>query len=179
MDFVELTESRFSVRKFSDRPVEEDKLDAILRAGQASPTACNDQPQRVLVLQTPDALEKLKRCTVHHFGETLALLVCYDTTQCWTRDYDGRPSGEVDAAIVATHMMLAAHDLGVGTTWVMHFNPEAVREEFALPDSCEPVAMLLMGYPAQDAKPSRLHSQKKPREETVFYGSFAQEEKTP
>ena len=55
---------------------------------------------------------------------------------------------DIDAAIAATHLMLAAAALGVGTTWVMHFIPEAVREEFALPDRLEPTALLVMGYPA-------------------------------
>lgn len=102
MDFLELAETRYSVRKFSPHPVEREKLEAILRAGQVSPTACNNQPQRVLVAQSPEALERVRRCSVHHFGETLALLVCFDKTECWTRDYDGSPSGEVDASIVTT-----------------------------------------------------------------------------
>ena len=167
MGFVELAESRYSVRKFSPRPVEGEKREAILRAGQVSPTACNLQPQRVLAMQSPEALAKLKKCTVHHFGETLALLVCYDKSGCWTRECDGRASGETDAAIAATHMMLAAWELGVGSTWVMHFIPEAVRVEFSLPETWEPVALLLMGYPAEGAEPSPLHSRRKPLEETV------------
>lgn len=169
MDFAQLAESRYSVRKFSPRPVEEDKINAILQAGRLSPTACNLQPQRVLVAQSPEALERVRRCSVHHFGETLALLVCFDQTECWTRDYDGSSSGEVDASIVTTHMMLAAWELGIGSTWVMHFIPEAVRQEFKLPENWVPVSLLLMGYPAEDAEPSHLHSQKKPLEETAVY----------
>ncbi len=172
MNFSQLAESRFSARKFSSRPVEPEKLEAILRAGQVSPTACNLQPQRVLVIQSPAALEKLQKCSVHHFGETLALLVCYDKTECWARGYDGKPSGETDAAIVATHMMLAAWELGIGSTWIMHFIPQAVEEEFSLPKAYEPAALLLMGYPAEDCRPAPLHSKKKPLEETVFYDSF-------
>ena len=91
------------------------------------------------------------------------------------------------AAVLAVLVLLAAALILNGpkiSGWVLRqmyprrFSGTVSREaeEFALPDSCEPVAMLLMGYPAQDAKPSRLHSQKKPREETVFYGSFSQEE---
>ncbi|RKJ39928.1 nitroreductase [Acutalibacter sp. 1XD8-33] len=169
MNFYQLAESRFSVRKFSGRPVEREKLDLILRAGQVAPTACNLQPQRVLVIQSPEALEKYLKCTLSHFHAPLALLVCYDRTQCWTRSYDGKTSGEVDAAIVSTHMMLEAASLGVGSTWVMHFIPEAVREEFQLPEAWEPVNLLAMGYPAEGAEPSPLHGQKKALEETVRY----------
>lgn len=169
MNFTELAESRYSVRKFSPRPVEQEKLEAILQAGRAAPTACNLQPQRVLAIQSPAALETLQKCSVHHFGETLALLVCYDKTECWTRGYDGRASGETDAAIVATHMMLAAWELGIGSTWIMHFIPRAVRTEFHLPDHVEPAAMLLMGYPAEDCAPSPMHGSRKELGETVTY----------
>ena len=68
MDFIKLAEERFSVRKFSDRQVEQDKLDLILKAGQIAPTACNIQPQRIYVLQSQEALEKLQKCKMSHFG---------------------------------------------------------------------------------------------------------------
>lgn len=167
--FLELAENRYSVRRFSDKPVEKEKLELILKAGQVSPTACNYQPQRVYVLQSPEAMEKLRKCKTSDFGETLALLVCCDKDECWKRDYDGKPSGEIDAAIVATHMMLEAWELGIGSTWVMHFMPEAVRSEFRIPENEEPVALLVMGYAAEGAHPARLHAQKKPLEETVRF----------
>jgi nitroreductase len=79
--------------------------------------------------------------------------------ECWKRSYDGKSSGDIDVSIVATHMMLVASSLGVGTTWIMHFIPEAVRCEFSIPDDIEPVALLIMGYPSPDAKPLHLHSE--------------------
>ena len=65
-DFLTLAADRFSVRSFDARPVEPAALDRILRAGQLAPTACNRQPQRILVLQSEDALARLRRCTVCH-----------------------------------------------------------------------------------------------------------------
>jgi len=167
MDFIQLAEERFSVRKFSDRKVEKEKLDVILRAGQVAPTACNYQPQRIYVIQSEEALAKLQKCKTFRFGETLAILVCVDTNACWKRSYDGKSSGDIDAAIVTTHMMLAAQEVGIGTTWVMHFNPEAIKTEFNLPIFEEPVSLLVMGYASPDAKPSAFHTQKKDLSETV------------
>lgn len=169
MDFLTLAEERYSVRAFQDRPVEREQLEKILRAGQLAPTACNNQPQRVLAVDSKEGLERLRRCTECHFNAPAALLVCYDKDECWVRSYDGRPSGEVDASIVATHMMLEAAALGIGSTWVMHFIPEAVRCEFELPDRVEPVALLVMGYPAPDAAPSPRHAASRPLEELVRY----------
>lgn len=169
MDFLELAESRFSVRAFSDQKVGEDVIARILRAGQVAPTACNRQPQRILVISSEEGLEKLRRCTLSHYHAPLGLLVCYDRNECWKRDYDGKSSGDVDASIVCTHMMLEAAALGVGSTWVMHYIPEAVREEFGLPDEWETTALLVMGYPREGVTPNPLHSKIKPLEETVRF----------
>ncbi|MGN1020407.1 MAG: nitroreductase family protein [Aristaeellaceae bacterium] len=166
-DFLTLASERYSVRRYTGERVRETDMARILQAGYVAPTACNLQPQRIFVLQSANALEKLRRCTRCHFDCPTALLVCQDRNVCWVRKYDGKPSGDIDAGIVTTHMMLEAAALGVGSCWVMHFDPAAVREEFALPDNLEPVAILTMGYPAQDAAPYPGHSQFRPMEELV------------
>ena len=109
---------------------------------------------------------------MHHFNAPTALLICSDKDACWTRKYDGKKSYDIDAAIVTTHMMLEAENIGVGTTWVMHFRPQVVREEFALPDNYEASAMLMMGYPAPDAEPYPGHFEFKDEKELVFYNEF-------
>lgn len=168
MDFLSLAKERYSVRKFSDRKVEPEKLEKILAAGQVAPTACNRQPQRVFVIESEEALEKWRRCTACHFGETLVLLTCVNKKENWQREYDAKTSGDVDASIVMTHMMLEGWELGIGSTWVMYFIPEAVREEFALPDELEPIGALLMGYPAPDAAPAPQHTKNRDLSETVI-----------
>ncbi|WP_088188884.1 nitroreductase family protein [Desulfosporosinus sp. FKA] len=174
MNFVKLAEDRFSLRKFSSRPVEKEKVDLVLRAGQLAPTAANFQPQRILVIESSEALEKLKRCTPCHFNAPMALLVCYDETASAKRNYDNYNTGEADASIVATHLMLQIVELGLGSTWVAHFNPATVREEFSLPEHYVPVALLPLGYPAEDAAPNeQMHCHRKPIEETVFYNTFS------
>lgn len=172
MDFLKLAAERYSVRKFADKPVEKDVIDKILRAGHIAPTGCNYQPQRIIVMNNEESLEKLRGCTRCHFDAPLAMLVCYCKDECWTRPYDGAQSGIVDASIVTTHMMLAAAELGVGSTWVMHFNPFKIREAFEIPENIEPVALLVMGYPATDAVPNERHTVFRPMEETVFYNEL-------
>lgn len=169
MDFLKLAESRFSVREFADKKVEREVIEKILRAGQVAPTACNRQPQRIFVIESEKALATLKKCTGSHYNAPLAFLVCYDKDECWKRDYDGKPSGDIDASIVCTHMMLEAAELGVGSTWVMHYIPEAVRVEFALPDQLESTAILVMGYPKEGLTPSPMHGKNKPLSDTVSF----------
>lgn len=167
-DFTILAEERFSVRSFTDEPVLPDAVSRILHTGHVAPTACNLQPQRIYVLRSPEALAKLKSCTPCHFNAPLAMLVCADMDECWVRPFDGQLSGLMDASIVATHMMLQAAAEGVGCTWVMHFDPERVAEEFGIPENVVPVCLLVMGYAAEAAIPAPGHLRKRPIQETVI-----------
>ena len=173
MNFLELAkEKRYSVRKFKDMAVEKEKLDLILEAGRVAPTACNYQPQRILVVESESAREKLKMCTPCHFDAPVILVVCYDRTTCWKNKKNGTVGGDVDASIVCTQMMLEAADLGLGTTWVGAFDHRKLRELFMLPDYLVPVALLPVGYPANDAEPHPWHFRRFDSEHTIFYNSF-------
>lgn len=172
MEFEKLIKERYSVRSFLPEHLKKEDVEKILSAGHLAPTGCNFQPQRILVLNTNESAEKLKGCTKCHFNAPTAMLVCCNMNESWTRKYDGAMSAPVDAAIVTTHMMLAAHNIGVGSCWVMHFDPAAMRENFNIPENCEPIALLVMGYPAPDAAPIAMHSTFRPIEETVSYETF-------
>ena len=139
MDFEKLSAERYSLRKFSDRPVEQEKL------------------------------EKADGCTAAHFHPPVILVVAYDPESAWKRETDGKNHGEIDAAIAATQMMLQAADLGLGTTYVGMFEPEKLWAAFPEMQGTMPVAMLTLGYPAEGAHPSRLHASRKPLEELVKY----------
>ena len=169
MEFLQLSEARYSLRKFSDRPVEAEKLAAILEAGRNAPTAHNLQPQRIFVLRSPEALEKADACTAAHFHPPVILVVAYDPEAAWKRETDGKNHGEIDASITATQMMLEAADLGLGTTYVGMFEPEKLLAAFPEMAGLCPIAMLPLGYPAEGTHPSRLHADRKPLEELVKY----------
>lgn len=172
MDFEKLITERYSVRSFKPEHLPQEIIDKIIKAGHLAPTGCNYQPQRVLVLNSDESIEKLKGCTKCHFGAPTAMLVCHNKDESWKRPYDGAISSPVDAVIVATHLMLAAQNLGVGSCWVMHFDPQKMRSSFNIPDNIEPIALLVMGYPSDNAKPLDLHFKTRPISETVFYDSF-------
>lgn len=161
MDFLELSHSRFSVLEYECKPVEQDKIEKIIDAAIAVPTACNFQPQRILVINNDKYKEKLNRVVPSKYYVPIAFLVCYDKESCWKRPMDGKKSGEIDASIVTTHMMLEATDLGLGSIWVMYWDPQKMKQEFDLADSIEPVALLIVGYKADNAKPRQGHLCKK------------------
>lgn len=147
MNFAELSAQRYSLRKFSDRPVEDTLLQQVLEAGRNAPTAHNNQPQRIFVL----------------------LAVAYDPAAAWDRECDGKNHGEIDATIAVTQMMLQAADLGLGTTYVGMFDPEKLTAAFPEMAGLVPIAMLPLGYPAEGAHPARLHTDRKPMEQLVKY----------
>ena len=167
-DFLTLAKNRYSVRSFQNKPVEKSALNAVLEAGNLAPTGCNKQPQRVWVIQSEEGLAKIRNCTTCHFNAPVVLLVCTDTASSWTRPFDGKNIGEIDATIVCTHYMLEAAEQGLGTTWVAYFDPAKVKAEFALPDNVVPVALLPMGYPAADAAPTPMHNRAE-IDKTVVY----------
>lgn len=172
MDFEKIITDRYSVRKFKNEHLPQEVIDKILNMGHKAPTGCNYQPQRTLVFNTDESIDKLRECTKCHFNAPTAMLVCYNKDESWKRPYDMAMSAGVDAVIVATYLMLAAQNEGVGACWVMHFKPQAMKEKFNIPDNIESAALLVMGYPAEDAKPLDLHFKNRPIEETVIYDSF-------
>ena len=172
MEFDRVITERYSVRKFKSERLKQSDIEKIIEAGHKAPTGCNYQPQRILVINSKEAMEKLKKCTKCHFNAPSAMLVCHNKDESWVRPYDGALSSPVDAVIVATHMMLKAQDIGVGCCWVMHFNPTLMSQTFNIPENVIPVALLVMGYPAEDAKPLELHSKFKDINQVVCYDSF-------
>ena len=172
MDFEKIISERYSVRSFKQEHLPQAIINKILEAGHKAPTGCNFQPQRILVLNTNSAIEKLRNCTKCHFNAPTAMLVCHNSGESWKRIYDGALSSPVDAVIVTTYMMLAAQQEGIGTCWVMHFDPYAMREAFSIPEGTEPVALLVMGYPSENAKPIDMHFNFRPIDEIVSYDSF-------
>ena len=160
MTFQELAHARYSVRSFQDAPIREEELNLILEAGRVAPTACNNQPQKIFVAKSEESRKKLAsvcRCT---FDAPVILVVCYDRSRDWKNKLQpGYESGETDAAIVCTHMMLQAFELGIGSCWVGYFNADDVSKALALPENLTASALLPIGYPAENAKPAPMHTQ--------------------
>ncbi len=167
MDFEKLSTERYSLRKYSDKPVEEELLAKVLEAGHNAPTACNLQPQRIFVMESAEALEKVDGCLGCHFHSPLVLVVTYDPAKAWKREEDLKCYGEVDAAIATTQMMLQAADLGLGTCYIGMFSQEKLHAAFPEMKGLVPVAVLTLGYPAENAHPARLHADRIAVEEMV------------
>lgn len=172
MSVLEIAKKRYSVRQYTEDQIFPEILQKILEAGRVAPTATNSQPQRIIVIQSPNGLAKIAKAA-NVFGAPTVLLVCGDKSQACIRSYDGKSTLDIDVSIVTTHMMLEAEDRGVGSLWVCNLKPDVLRKEFSLPENIIPINILALGYPADEAKASDRHRQtRKPIGETVFFESM-------
>ena len=165
MEFTNVIRNRESVRSFDGRKPSEEQLNAILEAGRIAPTAANKQPQRIFVLESEEALAKMDQAHPCRYNASTVLMICADMAVAL--DYQGKNAYEVDASIVATHMLLAAYNEGVDTCWLGIFEPQKVQEIFDLPENMMPVAFLDLGFRTEDYKGNPSHSQKNPMEKMV------------
>lgn len=161
MKFLELAKARYSCRKLTDKPIEPEKIGRILQAAIAAPTAKNIQPYKIWKLSSTDTMDKLKQTTNFTFGANLALVVGVKYDKAFVRPFDKVNFAQIDGAIVATHIMLAIQDEGLGTTWVGYFDAPKLQELFPEMKDYELIAVFPIGYPADDAKPSNRHEDRK------------------
>lgn len=176
MDFLEFAKTRNSIRSYQDKTVEPEKMRAILEAGRIAPTGTNAQPQRILVVQSPENIAKIAEAVVKPDAYTAKafLIVCAEKNAAWTRKFDGHNIYEIDASIVTTYMMLEARAQGLGSLWVARFKPDVLRKAFHIPEKYTPVSILCLGYANPEAvKPvTRYEKERKPLDETVWYETF-------
>ena len=139
----------------------------ILEAGRIAPTAVNRQPVHIWTVSAPETLEAIKGVTRSNYGAPLILVVGCRPSEAWVRRYDGKNGAEVDAAIVATYLMLAAENEGMATLWVGSFDPALLADILPGTEGYELVAMINVGYPAAERAPSQMHGVRKALEEFV------------
>ena len=169
MEFNELIRERFSCRALSDKEIPHESMNRIFEAARLAPTAVNKQPIHFWVLKSSEAMKKLAETTHFVFGAPVAIVVGSKAEEAWVRSFDEKNFAEVDASIAATHMMLEAEDLGLGTTWVGHFDAPKMKKLFPEMAGFELSCVLPIGYPTDDAVPSTRHAERKGTEALVSW----------
>lgn len=169
MEFSEVLKERYSCKKFDGRKINEEQLNYILEAGRVAPTAKNSQEQRIYVIESEEALAKIDAATPCRYNAGTVLAVAFDKNGAYNYPRSTRDSGVEDATIVATHMILAAADIGIDSCWVNNFNPEELKKALSLPESEEILMIMDLGFAAEGAGPLPNHSSRKELSETVKY----------
>jgi nitroreductase len=152
MDVMDAIKTRKSVRAFLTRPVEDEKLDAVLEAARLAPSASNRQEWRFVIVREPETRKKLAAIAGGQafVGEAPVLIVaCAETDGHVMRC--GQLSYPIDVAIALDHMSLVAVELGMGSCWIGLFDEKKVKEILHIPDAIRVVELMPLGYPADPA----------------------------
>lgn len=149
MQLKNLIESRYPVRAYLPSAVERDKIDYILECARLSPSACNLQPWKFYIITDSVLKQKVEESYNREWFKSapMHIIVCKDTSISWKRTAtDEKDFSDVDAAIAAEHICLAAAEQGLGTCWICNFNPETLNKALNLPPHIEAIAIFPIGY---------------------------------
>ena len=168
MDFEQLFRERYACRKFSSKKIEKELLDKVLEAARLAPTAKNQQPFKIYVLESDESLKKVDQVSPCRYGAPVVLAFVYNLDEMWKNPNNPtHHSGVEDVAIVATHAMLEAKNVGLDTWWVKYFDNEKFETLFALPSNEKSVLLLPLGY--GEIGPGPMHKTKKNISKLVEY----------
>ena len=174
MNFLTLAKQRCTTRGFSEQKISDTDLDQILCTGRVAPTACNKQPQKIIVVKKKENIAKIRKA-YQTFDSQCVLIVCRDRRNELIRPYDKKCSGDLDIGIICDHMMLEARDLNIGSVMVGLFDPAIISKEFNIPEYVEPTALLFLGYPTNGfLSPERHETARKALSETVCYEIYTE-----
>lgn len=167
MDFLELTKKRFSARSYKSDEVEEEKLNYIIECARFAPSAVNYQPWHFLIVKSEEQKLKVQQSYDREwFAEVpVYIVVCVDRSVAWVRKSDNKSHADIDAAIAAEHICLAATEMGLGSCWVCNFDPDLLKSNFQLPTEQYPAAIVTLGY--VDKQPERFSTRKQVDEITT------------
>lgn len=142
---------RVSIRKYQEKPVEEEKIELLLKAGMQAPSACNQQPWEFYVVTDKATIQKLSVSTPYSGAAKGAMLVM---VPCVRKNGLMAPSlADVDLAICTENILLEADELGLGAV-MMAVAPDkermdAVRKVCDIPSRLDPFCLIPVGYPAE------------------------------
>lgn len=165
MEFEKVIRERHATRKFQNKVVEREKLEKILEAARLAPTAKNIQPIKILVVE--NELDKIDLASPCRYGAQTVLVVCGNKEECFEKN--NHSTLEIDASIVATHMMLEATSLGIANIWIELFDRDVLRKELNIPENLVPVCLIPIGYEEENLPVNPNHLNRKRLEEIVEY----------
>ena len=161
--------TRTSVRDYEARPVEKEKIEKMLRAAMAAPTAMNKQPWHFVVVDQRNVLDALAGANPYAKmlkKAPLAIVVCGNADKMI--EGGGRDFWIQDASAATENLLLAAHAMGLGAVWTGAYPSEerciSISKVLSLSDNLIPLNMIVVGYPAEHPQPKQ-----KFKEENISY----------
>lgn len=155
MDTIKAIMTRRSIRRFKDRPVEEKKIEILLQAAMQAPSARNSQPWHFIVITERRLLSAIPE--FHPNAKMLlqapaAIMICGDNRIEESIEYINS-----DCSAATQNLLLAAHNLGLGAVWLGIYprerRVEELRKLLGIPITITPIALVALGYAAEDKEP--------------------------
>lgn len=171
--FITLAKKRYSCRTYKNDAVEHDKITKVLEAARIAPSAKNLQPWHFVVIDETILLQKIKQCYQRRWIDSAPVVIAVigDHSKAWRRS-DGKSSLDIDISIAITHLMLQATEIGLATCWIGKFDAWQCSEVLSLPEGQEPIALIPLGYPADEPNEQRHVLQRKNMNEIVSWNKL-------
>ena len=149
MEFIDVIKARTSVREYSEKPVEDEKITYLLDCARLAPSYMNKQCWRFIVIKNKETIEQIaKTSVINRWLKTAPVLIiaCADTTESGSNN--SQEYYMTDVSIAFEHVILAATDVGLGTCWIGGFHEGKIKELLEIPKRIRIVALTPVGYPA-------------------------------
>lgn len=170
MDVFEAIKKRRSIRKYSEKPIQKEKLNRVLEAARLAPSASNMQPWHFIVITDPAKKEGLRAAYNREWfvKAPVIIVACVDPEEAWCR-MDGEEYWKIDVAIAMQNLVLASTEFGLGTCWIGAFDEEVTKKALGIPKGVRVVAMTPLGYPAEE---KGLVTDRKPLGDIIHYDKW-------
>lgn len=169
MDVHEAIKERRSVRRYANKPVEEDKLVKVLEAARLSPSARNLQDWKFIVVRDKETIARLvDACNGQSFVGQAPVFIAACGTNPEPVMGCGQHRYTVDLSIATSYLILQAHELGLGTCWLGSFQEDEVKKLLGIPEKVRVVAVTPLGYPEVMPRPTS----RKSFEEVVSFEKY-------
>ena len=169
MEVKDAIQNRKSIRGYKETPVPEDKLNSVLEAARMAPSGANRQSWKFVVVTDSEKREKLSVASGGQAQVKQApIVIAAVATAPDNMMMCEVPGAPVDLSIAVDHMMLAAFDEGLGTCWIGAFKQDMAKEILCVPDSCQIIALLTLGFPDDPGRPK----DRKSMHEVICYETY-------
>ncbi len=157
MNIQDIIYARRSIRKYQEKPVEEEKLELLLKAAMAAPSGMNIKPWEFVVMTDPDVLGEIRAALMFaKFNAPAAIAVCGNLSLF--KNVKASRFWVQDCSAATQNILLAAVGLGLGTVWLgvhpVHVFEKRISAILELPEHVTPLNVIYVGYPAE-IKPAR------------------------
>lgn len=162
VSFFHTIEKRHSIRSFSSKRVESNKINKILKVALMSPSAKGLQSYRVYIIKDKKKKENLVRAAHNQNYVNAPLLLVFCTEPKRIKKIMGVRGEHLfsvqDATIAASYAQLAATSLGLSSVWIGNFNEKSVQK--IIKTKLRPVVLLPVGYPNEKPEPRKMRKLK-------------------